>query len=109
MVLYGIKMKKEPKTTQLGLRIEVELLKKIEKLAEYEGIEKMAWIRRALANFVSDEEDGVADAAIEDYIALRIDEKELKDATGLKSIPEDLNTARKDTLKAIVKNRIGGK
>lgn len=93
------------KTTQIGLRLDKELLDKISKLSEHEGIDRMAWIRRALANFVSDEEDGMSDAAIEDYINLRIDEKELKDYTGFKKIPEDIKEARKKVLNKMV----GGK
>jgi len=54
------------KTIQIGLRLDKELLDKITKLSDHEGIDRMAWIRRALANFVSDEEDGMSDAAIED-------------------------------------------
>lgn len=89
------------KTVQLGLRIEKELLDKIEKLSDYEGLEKTAWIRRALANFVKDEEDGMSDQAVEDFIHLRIDEKELKDYTGFKKIPDDIQQARKKVLEQI--------
>lgn len=90
------------KTIQIGLRLDKELLDKISKLSEHEGIDKMAWIRRALANFVNDEEDGMSDAAIEDYINLRIDEKEMKDYTGFKKIPKDIQEARKKVLSKIV-------
>ena len=93
------------KTTQIGLRLDKELLDKISKLSEHEGIDRMAWIRRALANFVNDEEDGMSDAAIEDYINLRIDEKEMKDFTGFKKIPEDIQEARKKVLSKIVSER----
>jgi metal-responsive CopG/Arc/MetJ family transcriptional regulator len=82
--------------------LDKELLDKISKLSEHEGIDRMAWIRRALANFVNDEEDGMSDAAIEDYINLRIDEKEMKDYTGFKKIPEDIREARKKVLSKIV-------
>ena len=89
------------KTVQIGLRLEKELLDKIEKLSDYEGIDKMSWIRRALANFVKDEEDGMSDAAIEDYIHLRIDEKQLKDYANFTKVPEDVQQARKDVLAKI--------
>jgi hypothetical protein len=88
-------------TVQLGLRIEKELLDKIEKLSDYEGIDKMAWIRRALANFVHDEENGMSDEAIEDFIHLRIDESELKDFTGFEKIPRDILSAREKVLNQI--------
>ncbi len=98
-------MKKEQKTIQIGLRLEKELLKKIEKLAESEGIDKMAWIKRALGVFVRDEEAGMDDEAIEDYIHLRIDEVELKQCTGFKEIPKDLQEARQEILNQVVKKR----
>ena len=82
------------KTTQLGLRIENELLEKIERLAELESIDKMSWIRRALATFIQGEETGVIDDAIEDYIALRIDETEFKKYSKLKDVPSDIKNAR---------------
>lgn len=90
------------KTIQIGLRLDKELLEKIERLSEHEGIEKMAWIRRALAVFVSDEEAGIADEAIEDYIHLRIDETELRKYTGFMKIPDDLKEARKKVLEKIM-------
>ena len=86
------------KTIQLGLRIDEELLKKIEKLSEFEGIDKMSWIKRALASFVDDIEDEMEDCAINDYIKLRIDEKELKNVTGMKEVSKDLQDARKEVL-----------
>lgn len=89
------------KTIQLGLRIDEELLEKIEKLSDFEGIDKMSWIRRALASFVDDVEDEMEDRAIKDYLNLRIDEKELKSLTGMKEISKDLQEARKDILNKI--------
>ena len=90
------------KTIQIGLRLDKELLDTITKLSEYEGIDRMAWIRRALAIFVSEAEDEMADSAIEDYIKLRIDEKELKESTGLIIIPDDIQEARKKKLSNII-------
>jgi hypothetical protein len=86
------------KTIQIGLRLDKELLDKISKLSEYEGIDRMSWIKRALASFVIDEEGGMSDQAIEDYLNLRIDEKDLKDLTGFKIIPKDMQEARKRLL-----------
>ena len=98
MLLRGIMAK----TIQIGLRLDKELLEKIERLSEHECIEKMAWIRRALAVFVSDEEAGIADEAIDDYIHLRIDEEQLRDYTGFKKIPDDIKEARKKALEKIM-------
>jgi len=96
------------KTIQLGLRIDEELLKKIEKMAQYENIDKMSWIRRALATFLKGEEIEAKTEAIEDYINLRIDEKELENITGMNKIPKDLQEARKKVLDTI-KQEAGGK
>ena len=93
----------ETKTTQIGLRLEKGLLKKIEKLAESEGIDKMSWIKRALGVFVGEEESEMDDAAIKDYIHLRISETDLKQYTGFKEIPKDIQEARKEVLKQITK------
>lgn len=90
------------KTIQLGIRVEKELIDRIEELAKNEGIDRNIWIKRALANFVTEEEDGMADAAIEDYIHLRIDEKLLLKYIDFDEIPEDIKSARKIKLKEIM-------
>ena len=89
------------KTVQLGLRIDVDLLKKIEKMAQHENIDKMSWIRRALATFLKGEEEEAVTMAVEDYISLRIDETELKKITSFSKVPEDIQTARKEVLTKI--------
>lgn len=86
------------KTIQLGLRIDVDLLKKIEKMAKYESIDKMSWIRRALASFLKGEEIEARTEAIEDYIQLRIDENKLKKIASFNKIPADIQKARKQVL-----------
>jgi predicted DNA binding CopG/RHH family protein len=89
------------KTIQLGLRIDEELLEKIEKMAQYENIDKMSWIRRALATFLKGEEIEAKTEAIEDYINLRIDEKDLKNISGMKEVSKDIQEARKEVLNKI--------
>lgn len=101
MLSFGIMSK----TVQLGLRIEKDLLERIENLAEMEGVDKMSWIRRALANFAKDEEDGIADSAIEDYINLRIDQKELLKHVDFRKVPEDIEEARKNMLSRLSERR----
>ena len=86
------------KTVQLGLRIDVDLLRKIEKMAQHESIDKMSWIRRALASFLKGEEEEAITMAAEDYISLRIDENEFKKISSFNKIPEDIQTARKAVL-----------
>ena len=91
-------VKKTNKTVQLGLRIDTQLLEKIEKLADIERIDKMSWIRRALATFVNGEEKGAIDEAVEDYINLRCDEDELKRVASFDKIPDDIQNARKEVI-----------
>lgn len=89
------------KTIQLGLRIDKDLLDKIEKMASHENIDKMSWIRRALATFLKGEEEEAISMAVEDYINLRIDEKKLKKITSFNKIPKDIEEARKEVLNKI--------
>ncbi|MBU0471628.1 MAG: hypothetical protein KKF65_03320 [Nanoarchaeota archaeon] len=96
-------------TIQLGLRIEKELVDRIEELAKNEGIDRNIWIKRALATFVQDEESGMADEAIEDYIHLRIDEKMLLDFADFKEVPKDIKRAREAILKRITEAKKDGK
>ena len=83
---------------QLGLRLEEDLVKRIEILAEAEGIDRNLWIKRALADFANQEEDSMAKEAVKSYINLTIDDEELKDHTGFKNIPKDIQDARKEML-----------
>ena len=94
------------KTVQLGLRIDVDLLKKIEKMSQHESIDKMSWIRRALASFLKGEEEDAITTAAEDYISLRIDENELKKISSFNKIPEDIQNARKAVLNKIKEEAI---
>lgn len=89
------------KTIQIGLRLDVELLKKIEKMAQHESIDKMSWIRRALSAFLKGEELEAVSSAVEDYIQLRIDDAELKRIANFTKIPADIQEARKDILTRI--------
>ena len=86
------------KTIQLGIRLEQELVERIEFLAQNEGIDRNIWIKRALATFVDDEETGMSDEAIEDFIQLRIDETALLSFADFSKIPDDILQARKEVL-----------
>lgn len=99
-------MKKENKTVQLTFRIDSELVKKLEFFADGMRTDKMSLIRNIIASFIIDAENSYKDAAIEDYIKLRIDEKELKDMAGMKTIPEDVQEARKSSMKKIMEKKI---
>ena len=96
------------KTIQLGMRIEKELVDRIEYLAKNEGIDRNIWIKRALASFVGDEEDGMTDGAIEDYIHLRIDDKTLLEYADFDKIPDDIKKARELKIKQIVGGKKNG-
>jgi predicted transcriptional regulator len=93
------------KTIQLGLRIDEELNKEIEYLSENEGVDKMAWIRRALADFANQERDSMSREAVKDFIHLTITEKELKEFMGFTKIPSDILKARDDILKSIKEDK----
>ena len=99
---------KEKKTVQLGLRIDLDLVKNIEKMADYENIDKMSWIRGALVSFLKKEEQGAKDDAIKNYINLRIDKEKIKKICEFKIIPKDIENARKEFLNGI-KNKAGKK
>jgi predicted transcriptional regulator len=105
-MVTGDNMKKNTKTIQLGLRIDAELIKKIERLAEYEDVDKAFWIKRALTTFVAGEDTAAKEEAVEDYISLRSDADALKKATGFNHIPKDIEDARKEVIKNIVTTRL---
>ena len=92
-------------TIQLGMRIEKDLVERIEFLAKEEGIDRNLWIKRALGVFVADEEDGMMDGAIEDYINLRIDEETLIEITDFKKIPADIRKAREKKLEKLTEEK----
>ena len=95
--------KPDKQTIQLGLRIDRNLLKEIEYLSKSEGVDKMAWIKRALANTVSEEKDGMSKEAVKDYINLVINEEDFLEFTGFSSVPKDIGDARKEILGNIKK------
>ncbi|MFH1133252.1 MAG: hypothetical protein V1735_02080 [Nanoarchaeota archaeon] len=96
-----MKSKKKPKTIQIGLRVDLELLRDIEELAEDEGVDKMSWIRRALALAVIEEKEEMSQMARKDFVCLKIDEKDLLEITESTKVPEDLKRAREEYLKKI--------
>ncbi len=91
-------MTQEKGTIQLGLRIDKDLLKKVEEYSKYEGIDKMSFIRRAINLFVGEVEGAIISEAIEDYVNLRTDEETLKRLAGFDKIPKDIQDARKDSI-----------
>jgi hypothetical protein len=95
------KMKNKNKTMQIGLRLDKDMIHKIEELSSYEHIDKMSWIRRALSLAIIDVESRIADEVLKNYINLRADDKTLFKWTGLNTIPKDIRGARERKLKGI--------
>ncbi|MBW6442227.1 hypothetical protein K0A97_00385 [Patescibacteria group bacterium] len=93
------------KTIQLGLRIDKNLNKEIEYLAESEGVNKMAWIRRALADFVDQEKNVITKELVKGYINLINTEKDLKEFTGWNKMPEDISQARRENINSIKRTK----
>ena len=93
------------KTIQLGIIIEKDLVNRIEDLAKNECIDRNLWIKRALATFVADEESGMTDEAIEDFIHLRIDEKTLLEYADFDKVPKDILKARETNLKTVLEDK----
>ncbi len=90
-------------TIQIGLRIEKELLRSLEFFAKTNKVDKMALIRQAIAGYVDDMEAAFEDAAVEDFIRLRINEDELKEHLHLKEISTDVKEARKKYIEGLTK------
>ncbi|MGV8162864.1 MAG: ribbon-helix-helix protein, CopG family [Candidatus Nanoarchaeia archaeon] len=97
--------KTSKKTIQIGLRIDEELLKRIEQLSDHEGVDKMTWMRRALLRYVEIIDDDTKDGAVEDYIHLRINEEEFLKIMRMKTVPKDVEQARKEMISTIKKER----
>lgn len=90
-------------TTQIGLRIDNDVLSTIEEIAEFDKIDKMTWIRQAIADRIDDVEEEMDDGAIENYIHARISEEELKEEMNWKKVPADLKQARAEAINHIVR------
>jgi len=98
-------MKKESKTTQIGLRIEIDLLKSVEEYAKDLGVDRMTLIRLAVTEFILDMEREDDLESIEDYIAGLIDNKQFREETGMEKVPADIQEARKSRLKLLVEKK----
>lgn len=92
------------KTTPVYVRLGDSLIKEIEKLSNFEKIDKNDWIRRAIISEIDKMDEEADNIMIEEYLALRINEKELLEHFGWKEIPADLKKTRGEYL-----NKIKGK
>lgn len=98
---YGKKMKEDrfnKKSTPVSIRISNDMLKEIDDMANYEDIDRMSWMRRALSTFLKGEKEEMKTDAVSDYIHLRIDEEQFKKIINTDKIPKDIENARKEVL-----------
>ena len=89
------------KNKLVGIYFEEKMLKEINDFAKLEGIDRTAFIKRAIQDSLDDLALQRNDLDIEDYVNLRISEEELKKSLGWKQVPKDLQEARKGKLREI--------
>ncbi len=93
------------KSTPISIRIPNKILEEVDSMAEVENIDRISWIKRAIIMSIETLNEARIDGAIEDFIALRIGEEELKEITETKKIPEDLKSIRKSRLEYLKKSK----
>ncbi|MDD3264278.1 MAG: hypothetical protein PHT94_05290 [Candidatus Nanoarchaeia archaeon] len=93
---------KKEKSTTISIRIPNDLLADIDDLVEMEGIDRPSWIKRALFDYLYKMNSKWNEETIEDYIFLKIDEKNLLENLNLEKVPDDLKNARKNFLDSLV-------
>ena len=100
-------VKKQSKSSlQLGIRLDNDLMQQIQKLAEWQEIDRNSWIKQAIASAVQDDLDVMMDQITENYIKSRIDETEYLEYTKRENIPVDVKEARELRLRRIVESEI---
>lgn len=95
------KKRKKSSTTQIGIRLDNDLLIDVDDICKEYGIDRNTLIRTALAIHITkmDRDDSLQ--AISDYIAGIIDDKEFLEQTGMDKIADDVKEARKSRLRAL--------
>ena len=91
-----VSKEKPQKSTVFSFRLPNNLLKKIDKMAEVEQIDRASWIKRAMVIAIEELEDSAVEGAIEDFIAGKMSEKEFIGETSYEEVPEDIKEARKN-------------
>lgn len=89
------------KESQLLIRIEKDLEKRLNRFAEKRESTKSEIVRLALESYIAQMEEAEDDQIIEDYIRLRITPEEFKKLMDFKKIPKDLENSRSEYLKKI--------
>jgi metal-responsive CopG/Arc/MetJ family transcriptional regulator len=92
---------KKAKTTQIGIRLDDELLEAIDLCCEAFGIDRNTLIRGAIVTKVQDIQKEMDMEAIADFIAGIIGSKDFLDETGMETVPEDILEARKMRLEKL--------
>ena len=91
------------------IRIESDLLRRLERYSEKREYTKAEIIRTALESYISEMEEAGDKQTLEDYINLLITPEEFKRYMGFKEIPADLQEARKEKLESIKRGKKNGK
>ena len=92
---------KKKKTIQLGVRVDKDLMDRLDFFARNQNMDKMDYVRQAIDLYVAEMEKGYEKEAIEDYVNCRIDELKFKELMNLKEVSEDLKKARKENIEKI--------
>jgi metal-responsive CopG/Arc/MetJ family transcriptional regulator len=85
------------------IRIEADLLKRLDRYSEKREYSKAEIIRIALESYIANMEEAEDKELIEQYINLRLEPKEFMKVMDFKSIPKDLQKARKEKLEEMKK------
>jgi len=88
-------------TIAINFRIDMDVLDRVEQLAEYESIDKTDWIRRAIINEIDEVEDDLQEKLIDDYLNCKIEEDVFHDLDF--AFPKELREARKKNIDNLVR------
>lgn len=93
------------KTVPTNIRFDKRLLDDIAFIAEQEGIDKTAWIKRTLMDEVRLWFEDIRNELAENYVKLRIDDTEYLRVSKSKTIPTEIKKAREQFLQKIVNSK----
>lgn len=92
---------KDPDTeilTNFTMRIDKSTLDEFEKFCKVSGINKTDLIREAIQDKLDELDEGYDDEVINSYLNFRMNDEELMREFGWKTVPKDLQEARKKKL-----------
>ncbi len=93
------------KTIPTNIRFDKKLLEEIAFIAEQEGIDKTAWIKRTLMEEVRYWYEEIRKQLAENYIKLRIDDVDYLRLSKSKTIPIEIKKAREQFLQVVVNSK----